>query len=81
MHKGVELLSNSVQNTRRAMADVHHSDAAGEIEKSISVHIFQYAAFGARCKNRSGVPTPRATAACRRRIHSCDLGPGIGVRN
>src|ERR1700735_1914785 len=25
--------------------------------------------------------TPRATAASRRRIHSCDLGPGIGVRN
>jgi hypothetical protein len=38
------------------MADVHHSDAAGEIEKFISVHIFQYAAFGARCENRCGVP-------------------------
>src|SRR5580704_462283 len=26
-------------------------------------------------------PTPRGTAACLRRNHSCDRGPGIGVRN
>src|SRR6202047_1009681 len=32
-------------------------------------------------KIRVACETPRATAASRRRIHFCDLGPGMGVRN
>jgi hypothetical protein len=55
VHERVELFSDSVHNGRRAVAHIHHTDAAGKIEKAVSVDIFKRGAFGARCENPRGV--------------------------
>ena len=55
MHERVELFSDGFDNARRAVAHIHHTDAAGKIEKPVSVYVFNGGAFGARCENLRGV--------------------------
>ena len=55
VQKFLELFPNRCNYARRAMSRVQRTDATGEIDKAVSVHVFQNGALGPSRKNRRSV--------------------------
>jgi hypothetical protein len=51
MHERVKLLPDGIYNAWCAMAYIYHSDAAGKVQKPVSIHVFKRGTFRACREN------------------------------